>query len=333
MVRRQFKDNRSFAGAVKSQMNPKRACNGGQYIVFSPVSEEQLTKIERLRDASYKQLRFMYLIDKQALIVKMLGETHELAASQFTRFLWRKAASVRPGLDDELVDIRTTTFTGRLHKKEGDSAYKPLSTRAKKGSWPTLVLEVGVSEKIGKLQLDAKWWLENSSTQVNTVLVFAITEETQVILIEQWEMVSAASPAGTRSGNFDIPTRITFFQIPPADPPQLPTDPSQPSQSAGDSSPPPANSSPPPADSSQPPTNSFPSPADSSKSPVDSSPPPADSSQASEASEDPEATEAIRLNFKKLFDREPTKGSTEGDLVFTISEFTAWARAVWGATQ
>ena len=53
-VHRIFIDNRSFAGAVRSQRNALRASNGGQYLVFSPVTESQLAKIEQIRDTLQK---------------------------------------------------------------------------------------------------------------------------------------------------------------------------------------------------------------------------------------------------------------------------------------
>ncbi|CUS15112.1 unnamed protein product, partial [Tuber aestivum] len=178
-----------FAGAVKSQTNALRIRNGGQYLVFSPVSEEQLAKIERLRDANYKQLHFLYVNQAQTLVAKlMLSGIHEVATSEFGRMLWKKTASMGDDLDEDLLDMRGTRYKGVSSSKEADSAFRPQSSRPHKTNWPTVVVESGVSETLERLRVDAKWWLYNSSGDVRIVLLFSIKEVGQEILIEQWEL-------------------------------------------------------------------------------------------------------------------------------------------------
>ncbi|CUS15106.1 unnamed protein product, partial [Tuber aestivum] len=189
------------------------------YLVFSPVSEEQLAKIERLRDANYKQLHFLYINPAQTLIVKLLpGPIHEAATSEFGRMLWKKIARMGADLDEDLRDMRGTRYKGVSSSKEADSAFRPNSSRPDKANWPTVVVECGVSETLERLRVDAKWWLHNSFRDVHIVLLFAIKEIGQEILIEQWELCPTENQAITRLHSKDIieiPTCTASFNILP----------------------------------------------------------------------------------------------------------------------
>ncbi|KAG0136042.1 hypothetical protein HOY82DRAFT_627508 [Tuber indicum] len=87
---------------------------------------------------------------------------------------------------------------------EADTGFKPLSTRPGKGNWPTLVIECGVSKTMERLQVDANWWLTNSSGNVNVVLLLAITEASKNITIEKWEDVPAENSTTTRYHPEDV---------------------------------------------------------------------------------------------------------------------------------
>ena len=183
----EYIDKCSFSRAVESQTNLVRGGNGGKYIVFSPVSEDELIKIDEIRDTKYKKLRFLYLPHQQTLVVKMmLSMVHQLAASLVERMLWEKTTPM--GLGRELADMRGTRYQGLSGtSKEADCAFKPES-RPLGTNWPTLVIECGVSETVERLKVDANWWLTNSSGAVGIVLLFSITEADHTILIEKWEM-------------------------------------------------------------------------------------------------------------------------------------------------
>src|SRR5437868_6758341 len=70
-VREKYIDDHTFTTAINSQTNTLQASPGtaSQYVVFSSVSQDQLTKIDNIRDTHYKRLRFMYLDEHQVLIV------------------------------------------------------------------------------------------------------------------------------------------------------------------------------------------------------------------------------------------------------------------------
>lgn len=324
-LRRRFKDNGSFSGAVESQRKEMRAGKGRQYMVFSPVSEAQLAKIEELRDEDYKSIRFMYLTQPQTLIAKvMLSKIHGVTMNEFCRMLWEKAASIGKGLDRDLMDIGGTTFGGKFTSKEADAAFQPRSSRPGKASWPTLVVECGKSEAIRRLRVDAKWWLLNSAGQVNIVLVFSINEESKQIIVEQWEMAPHEDPADTSSHSEDatmVPKCISTFTVTPVGHQALePTAVALAGSIDLDA----ATSANPPEIAVAAPTNA----SEPAAAALDNPP-----KLAAVAPTDPPKPkilpEGLRLGFEKVFARKPRKGSAERNLMFTPLELSDWWNEIW----
>jgi len=175
------------SGICTSQTRAAEAGNGGKYVVFTSVSEEQLTTIDKLCNDHYKRLRFMYLEHQQTLIVKiMASKLHEVVHRKFEYMLHGKAAQM--GLCDDLGKIGGARHQGNSSRKEPDSYYIPRSSvLAGAAPWPTLAVESGVSEMIERLRVDAHWRTTNSSGAVNIVLVFSVNKANRIIGIEQWE--------------------------------------------------------------------------------------------------------------------------------------------------
>ena len=359
-VHREFVDNRSFAGAVKSQTTALSIRTGGQYLVFSPVTETQLAKIEELRDTRYKQLRFFYLYQPQTLVVRlMLGPTHQLASSEFGRMLWKKTASIGPGLDKDLKDMRSTTYKwipadkeastikaaltskkgSTFGSKEADSAFRPKSTRPNKEDWPTLAIEFGVSKKLPRLRVDAKWWLSSSSGKVNIVLIFSINEENKTVLIEQWEICSTENLTTTHSRSKDfieIPKCRTSFTIAWADTSEPSTittfDPEQPPATIANPHEPAAVVAAGTVKCRKPTAAATINPSQSAAVATIN---PSDPAAAAtlDLSKPIVAEKAITLNFEKVFDRKPIEGTTERDIVFTTTDLEKWVHEIWSGEE
>ncbi|RPA92418.1 hypothetical protein L873DRAFT_1709892, partial [Choiromyces venosus 120613-1] len=179
----------------------------GQYMVFSPVTQDKLTAIGHLRDTHHKGLRFLYLNHEQALIAKiMLGELHELFHREFAYMCREKAAMM--GLGHELRDVGGRTFQGISSRKEPDTPFKP-SSRPLESNWPTVVIECGVSESLRHLKVDSRWWLVNSLGEVKIVFLISISKPARRIHIEQWEIATVQNPQRTRANPPDFVTRPT----------------------------------------------------------------------------------------------------------------------------
>ena len=98
-----------------------------------------------------------------------------------------------------------------VRSKEGHEALVP-ATRGERPKWPSVMLEVGYSEALDFLRLDAKWWLINSAGQTRFVMISQIMTDPFAIHIECWAMVTSDDrqmiPAPTL-----IPTCVQLFDI------------------------------------------------------------------------------------------------------------------------
>jgi hypothetical protein len=186
-----------------------------QYLVFHPVTEDDLAEIEDKRYTIGRGLRFTYCTDINTLIIKVPSPEHEAVTRTFTHDFMDQ---IRPmGLTElgDLKDMGATTYRGTSTKKEPDSCWRPLAARPNKQDWPTLVFEVGVSETLRKLRMDARWWLANSQGHVKIVLLFKISRATRTIQIEKWECRPATLAYVPRSNRppAQIPTQIPTIDI------------------------------------------------------------------------------------------------------------------------
>ncbi|PWW77597.1 hypothetical protein C7212DRAFT_179794 [Tuber magnatum] len=215
--RRQYRDARSFTRAINSQADKLGSgnLNSGQYAVFSPVSQDQLTNLECIRDTRYKSLRFLYLNDAETLIVKMTpGPAHIVATSELAKYLIEKLAAM--GLHRALHDMRAAAYQGVRSKKEADTALKPSTSRPRRTGWPTVVFECGILESQRRLRADARWWLENSARAVNTVLLISVSEPGRNIHLEQWGIRSTPNPYITKGRPHPLsatPTKINDIDM------------------------------------------------------------------------------------------------------------------------
>jgi hypothetical protein len=129
---------RSFIGIVNMRRIVKyqseklqKGDSDQQYLVFSPVGVDELTKIDRARNSIGKSTRMTHYTDINLLIVKLPSAVHEKAHRNLAkRMVIALTRMGTPGLaEDEFCSIGATRFRGRRSSKEGDSAYKPQSFR------------------------------------------------------------------------------------------------------------------------------------------------------------------------------------------------------------
>ena len=193
-------------GAIDSYEKKLEASKASPYLIFRLVTTDDLLKIERGRERG-KIGRGVNI-----LILKVPTIEHEVTHRNFCKELVISAAGM--GLQREFFALGATVFKTTRVSKEGDSAYKPLSIRPRKGDWPTIVLESGWSESLTRLRQDAHIWLENSRGDVKIVLLFSISRTARTMIIEKWENrpVPANRPA-TRSVASQTPTQIQAITI------------------------------------------------------------------------------------------------------------------------
>ncbi|OCK87189.1 uncharacterized protein K441DRAFT_671108 [Cenococcum geophilum 1.58] len=209
----------SIAG-LRSAVNTlsKRLYQGtttNQYLVLQPVTEDDLAEIEEKRHIIGRGLRFTHCADINILIIKVPTPEHEAVTRTFS---YNFIDQIRPmGLTelDDLKDMGATKYRGTSTSKEPDSCWRPLAVRPNRLDWPTLIFEVGVSETLRKLRMDARWWLANSRGDVKIVLLFKVNRAARTIHIEKWECRPAALTRATRSNlpPLQVPAQIQTIDI------------------------------------------------------------------------------------------------------------------------
>ncbi|KAG0633591.1 hypothetical protein HOY80DRAFT_913339 [Tuber brumale] len=198
----EYRNKNSFIGAIDSRAAELSSGNADEsrcpYLIFSPVTQAQLAIIETIRDKSYKRLRFMYLNDPKALIIKVMPSgVHEFATEAFVSALADKVG--RMGLRRALPSVGRTTYQGTSSRKEADGGFKPRAARPHETDWPTVILESGVAESPARLNVDGRWWLANSKGQVKIALLFFVSKAAKTIHIEHWELETSGNLRLTRA--------------------------------------------------------------------------------------------------------------------------------------
>jgi hypothetical protein len=188
-----------------------------QYLVFQPVTEVDLAKMDRIRHTIGKHTRMTHYIDTDLLIVKLMPSAkHQLAQLSFGIELVDKVRGM--GMSHrELCPFGGTRYLGNISSKEGDSSYKPPS-RENVTDWPTIVFEAGLSESLQHLRSDARWWLENSGGDVKIVVLISIKPADKRLQIEKWELAPSLNQRVTRAHptpNAQIPAQIQEITIMP----------------------------------------------------------------------------------------------------------------------
>lgn len=128
---------------------------------------------------SYDQLH-------RVLFVAMNTAEHTAAAQTFNYIL--KEAVDRMAMSTAVKSFAETAIKGESRIKKPDQAWgpkRPPPSRSRK--WPTVVLEVGVSEPKTLLQRDASFWLNDSGGDVKIFLMILVNRRTPEILLEKWE--------------------------------------------------------------------------------------------------------------------------------------------------
>ncbi|KAN0070736.1 hypothetical protein V8E54_010901 [Elaphomyces granulatus] len=203
-----FKDLEHMKDIVCKQLEnfSTNSSKFSQYIVFRPVSINDIENIDEKR-RMLPNIRLTYYAESELLVVKLMSSClHEVAHRELGREI--EIATGRMGLSRyALCSVGGGRFDSpKGSKKEGDTCYVPLYTRRPSG-WPTLVLEVGVSESLPRLRNDASWWLSNSDGEVKVVLLIEVDKDHKRLNIETWEIVSPW-PDPTRHDDPSTPAQV-----------------------------------------------------------------------------------------------------------------------------
>jgi hypothetical protein len=137
-----------------------------------------------------KGVRATILHHKHQILYKiMVYHYHERILRQFDA--WIQLALGNMGLsfaNDDFWLGGAGRSAGRVCSKEGDTAFFP-GRAPNVGApipWPSLVLEVGISESVPQLRTDARWWHSNSNHQTQLVVLISANSDSGDADIEIW---------------------------------------------------------------------------------------------------------------------------------------------------
>src|SRR5271155_3228798 len=121
-----FKTIKGMQDAINSYKEKLEASEASPYMIFRPVTTNDLLKIERARENGKidRGVRLTHYVDWDILIVKVPTGKHEAAHGNFGKELVIGASGM--GLKREFFYVGATKFQVRRASKEGDSAIKPL---------------------------------------------------------------------------------------------------------------------------------------------------------------------------------------------------------------
>ena len=132
---------------------------------------------------SLRSTRQMFNRGTRYMIIKLITGASETASCGLDGAVQHEIYNM--GLGESIRPLGSKTIQGVFCRKEADAAYgsaQPVPGRNPK--WPTVVVEVGVSESYRKLRADAEWWLINSRGDVKLVIIVSLSRKTPDIKFE-----------------------------------------------------------------------------------------------------------------------------------------------------
>jgi hypothetical protein len=126
---------------------------------------------------SLRSTRQMFNRSTRYMIIKLLTGAHETASRGLYSAVQYEIRNM--GLNKSIRQLGSKTIQGVFCRKEADEAYGPAQpVPGRDPKWPTVVVEVGVSESYRKLRADAAWWLTNSRGDVKLIIIVSISRKT-----------------------------------------------------------------------------------------------------------------------------------------------------------
>ncbi|KAJ5129546.1 uncharacterized protein N7515_005585 [Penicillium bovifimosum] len=164
VVRKTIRENQGTTDVVK-------------YLRFTNVPPAVADKFSRCNT------RQMFNPSTRYMIIKLLSGAHETAARGLDGAMGHDIYNM--GLGKAIRPLGSKTIHGVFCRKEADAAYGPAQpVPGRSPKWPTVVVEVGVSESYRKLRADADWWLTNSKGDVKLVVLVSISRTTPNVRFE-----------------------------------------------------------------------------------------------------------------------------------------------------
>ncbi|KAF8540403.1 hypothetical protein BDD12DRAFT_833386 [Trichophaea hybrida] len=158
-------------------------------------------------------LRVWYECDVDAAIIKIMPvPEHEITSRQFYGEILMHVAQIPGHSNRSVAGVGATRYrcSGK-RGKEGDDGFK-CSTRVGGATWPNLMIEVGHSEPLSQLRIDARWWLEASNGLTRMAIIIMVTRNPDNLHLEVWRLQPNTNQRTCHSPN-NAPAIINSLDI------------------------------------------------------------------------------------------------------------------------
>lgn len=201
---------------LSKQYDLQLADPGREYVLLSHVPATIVDSEIDNRRLFGKGTRIFYHEDIRKLILKLPSRPHYLAITRMNKLIERHRSAI--GLDEQLDSILSSSVSDPPYKKEPDGSWIPASLPAgRTDKWPSMILEVGYSESLKRLRVDAAWWLCRSKGEVKIAIIMSINTQKPHIIIEQFkpDLNTAALRDGPHIRNYPrvIPKCVQNLEI------------------------------------------------------------------------------------------------------------------------
>lgn len=165
-----------------------KAQDTSPYMLFTDVDNETYT---RDFDPVYYKENWTYLDSYYPFLKLLLVRTvttryQEIAYNHLVNLMMMQLSSMdKANLSLDFIGRSEMETSSRV--KKPDNSVRPKERPSTPESWPSLVMEVGISTASAKLQTDAQWWITESEGDVKTVLVTIVNLKKPEIIIQKWE--------------------------------------------------------------------------------------------------------------------------------------------------
>jgi len=152
---------RKAVNEIRSKI--KNASGKGVHIYSFSVHSDELESAHTLldREEERRSMRVTYSDEHNFIVRYMPSVVHETSASNWNILLSASLLQLTPLSPNELPPgcmlTGSTTIDLGPRKKQADASIEPLTLP----SCPSVVLEVGTSESLTQLRIDARLWLEH----------------------------------------------------------------------------------------------------------------------------------------------------------------------------
>lgn len=150
--------------------------DASEYLVFRHIPYDAFLQLDT------PHCRLLYIHNSQILRLRMpSSRTHNTAYLQFANIVAKKY--MERGIFDDIGPEGTGLMDMTNVSKQPDACWGPIDE-----DYVTCTLEVGLSETIHHLVLDAHIWLESADSHVSQVIIIDIAPDHPHLTIQKWEL-------------------------------------------------------------------------------------------------------------------------------------------------